>query len=448
KNNGCGETSGLECCIQTSLLGGDGYGPGASKIGLSSPVFLQECINCVVNEKKPWCIESNKCEPCDYQISTEESCRALYQEVTVEGEEPETPLPGSIIPGPAYDIPSPTMPTTEIVNMLNQQIQEAENKGKTAKNWWEAVGALIAFGALFALAVWWLSGKVKGEGTSEYTNALAKGMRYGLICLVLQIVGGWLSGKEGAVETIGEGMTGFGDILYNVCIFLAENFPALIALLSVVMRWITFEACMEDIERSLDQGYYGSGEGASAYRSGLVGTRSALSKLDACMNQFNQISQDAWRIGQSMYYSGVGLWGSASFRLYKTKPSEKEITGTATICKDEPVRYKFKNWCKVIMEKGHDAQFIKITSSSGNECNPETIISAEYCRGQYGYGYGWGSGWGTGGYRPLYQAPGSSKDDFIPVNQCPEDDKNTGYTYTISVPGVSQYYTLEYDPTC
>ena len=206
-------------------------------------------------------------------------------------------------------------------------------------------------------------------------------------------------------------------------------------------------SCIEDIQRSLEHGYYGGRGTAGSFRSGLVGTQSAVSRLFGCLNQLEYIARDTWRIGQSMYYSGVGLWGSVSFHLYKTKP-EREITGTETICKGEYVRYKAKNWCKVILDQGSDARWIEIRNEEGKDCTKVSIISPESCYNYYGgYGYGsWGWGW-SNTYRPMYQPPGTTESQFLPTGLC-GDRNDEPHTYQVYIPGVGAYYTLNYDPNC
>ncbi|NIO22599.1 MAG: hypothetical protein GTN38_01045, partial [Candidatus Aenigmarchaeota archaeon] len=326
------------------------------------------------------------------------------------------------------EIPSGITDTTSTFNTV---INENTEKLTKCRDWTCAIIVLVAVAGLFAFFEFYLGKKIfKGD----YTKWLMRGFKAGLICVVLQILGGVLGEGEGdhVLTVIGEGLN-------KACIFLARAFPALIALLSIVMRWITFEMCVEDIERSLDQGYYGSGEGASAYRSGLVGTQSALSRLQGCMNQFNRISQEAWMIGQSMAYSGVGLWGTASLRLTREKTGE-DLEKSKKICKNEQIKFEVNNWCKVIMESGNDAQWLRITSDSGNSCRNVPLFSAETCRAFYGYGYGtgWGSGWGGGGYRTLTQAPGKNKGIFSPVTYCGDDDK-VEHIYTLLNPE----YTLQ-----
>jgi len=338
--------------------------------------------------------------------------------------------------------------TSQVMKQLDIEVQKTEE----CDSWWCGVGGLLVMLGLFTTMVWWLSGKVKGEGTSEYTKALATGMKSGLVCLILQITGKWLSGDDGS-GTVGKSLSGAGNFLYNTCIFLARSFPALIALLSIVMRWITFEMCVEDIERSLDQGYYGSGSGASAYRSGLTGTQSALSRLQGCMNQFEQISQDAWRIGQTMYYSGSGLWGTAKLTRTGSK-TNKDLSDGGTICEGERIQYEIKNWCKVIMEDGYDAQWIKVRrlargEDSEKECGKVILLSEQHCQGYYGYGYGtsWSSGWGSYGYRPLTQSPGSRQGDFSPLDNCGGDSAKKEHVYVLSTTRDS-YIEIKYDPTC
>jgi hypothetical protein len=337
-----------------------------------------------------------------------------------------------------------------------QEFNNEINKLKKCDSWLCSVGGLLVIMGIFTAVVLWVTGKIKGEGTSEYTKALANGMKIGLVCILLQVLGKWITGEEGEGskfwENVGEGMTVFGNILYRACVFLARNFPALISLLTIVMRWMTFQMCVEDIERSLDQGYYGGTTGAEQYRSGLVGSQSALSRLQGCMTQFNQISQDAWMLGQSMVYSGTGLWGSASLKLTGSKRN-RDLSNGGEICSGEQINFEVKNWCKVIMDSGNDAQYIFITSDSGKTCQKVPLYSAETCRSYYGgygsYGYGsyggWSGGLGTGSYRTLQQTPGKNQNSFSPLTLCNDGTENA-HTYTLINP--LRTITIKYNPGC
>ncbi len=291
-------------------------------------------------------------------------------------------------------------------------------------------------------------------GTGDLMKAFTNGLKIGFICVVLQMLGDTLIGKthdKSISDYAGKGMKYAGDLMYDICDFIAKNFPAIIALLNIVMRLMYVQKCIEDIDRSLDRQYYSSSYGS--FQSGLAGTQSSMAKLQGCLSQFNQIMNSAYMVGQSMYYSGAAIWGTTSFKLYKS--SGTEITrGKATICKGESLKYKVKNWCKVIREKGTDAQYIRITSSTKNNCAPVTIYSAETCRGYYGYGYGmgytgtgmWPGGW-AGGYTPMHQYAGTTEGQFIPTEVC-GDDKNKENTYHLSIPGTGQYYEITYNPKC
>ncbi len=317
---------------------------------------------------------------------------------------------------------------------------DAQTRLRECRDWKCAVPVLLIILGLFVLFKIFIGKKLADQG--EYAKALERGLTYGFICVVLQVFGGVLGEGKGK-----HALTKAGDFLYQACVFLGKNFPALISVLSIVIRWISFQMCIEDIERSLDQGYYGgTGAGAQAYQSGLVGTQSALSRLQGCMNQFTEITKDAWMIVQSMTYSGTGMWGTASLSLTNLRTGAPIREGS-TICKSDQIHFEVKNWCKAIMDSGSDAAYLSITSSTGNQCTRVSLYSPERCQAYYGYGYGtgWGSGWGTGGYRPLYEAPGKNSGEFFPKRQCNEEPTNT-VTYTLLNPKMTVKIT--YNPNC
>lgn len=405
------------------------YVPETGKIGFSPDKTCEEA-----------------CGTWEYYCATSD-CTLGYEHVT-EGDNwcsENTDGLYCCCPSPEEELISvPQMPTgvgagSAVTEMVEKEIKKSEDKLKDpeCKSWKCGILGFLLIVGVFTALVWWVTDKIEGDEPGEYQKAFTKYMWFGISCMLLQFGGEKIEGD------IGKFLGGLGKFLYNACVFLGKNFPTVIALLTIVMRWMTFQICVEDIERSLEQGYYGSSGGAESYRSSLIGTQSALSRLQGCLNQFNQISQDAWRIGQTMYYSGASVWGSASFKLYKS--SGQEIKTTATICGSGNLRYEVKNWCKVVNEMGIDAQWIKISSTeSGKSCS-KTIYSLEYCRG---YSYGAGAyGWGGGGYRPLHQTPGSKEEPLNPVSLC-RDKTGDIHTYHISVGGVGKYYTITYKPTC
>ena len=330
---------------------------------------------------------------------------------------------------------------------VHNAIEENQKKLEGCKDWTCAIIVLVVVLGLIAI----FEGFLKETLGGEYTKWLKHGLTAGLICILSKAFGDLIQhGDKG--KGFGKALSYIGTGLYKACLWLAKAFPALIALLNVVTRWIAMMACIEDIQRSLEQGYYGGRGTTGAFRSGLVGTQSAISRLQGCLNQLEYIARDTWRIGQSMYYAGVGLWGEVRLELTSSRTKDT-IEDGHILCPGEYIKYKARNWCKVVLDKGADASRIEIRDESGEICRSVSIISPETCYSYYGgYGYGyWGWGW-SNTYRPMYKPPGTTEGRLYPLKECGDTgEKDEDHTYQISIPGTGEYYTIYYrpdDPEC